>query len=216
MISEDRVAAILNSADTLDRAADELIAGANEAGGRDNITVVLFRVEEVGGDDADEEQTTMVAVPEAVASSDSSSEPSPRSGSAVALAPAPTQRAPLARSQGRREPPPPRRPPRRFAKPLAALLATAIVVALIGAAGYLATRQLYFIGTDAQGIVTIYRGLPYDLPAGIRLYETFYVSGVPATLVPPDRRAAVFNNNLRSESSATSLVHELELGQLSQ
>jgi protein phosphatase len=216
MISEDRVAAILNSADTLDRAADELIAGANEAGGRDNITVVLFRVEEVGGDDADEERTTMVAVPEAVASSDSSSEPSPRSGSAVALAPAPTQRAPLARSQGRREPPPPRRPPRRFAKPLAALLATAIVVALIGAAGYLATRQLYFIGTDAQGIVTIYRGLPYDLPAGIRLYETFYVSGVPATLVPPDRRAAVFNNNLRSESSATSLVHELELGQLSQ
>jgi PPM family protein phosphatase len=216
MISEDRVAAILNSTDTLDRAADELIAGANEAGGRDNITVVLFRVEEVGGDDADEEQTTMVAVPEAVASSDSSSEPSSRSGSAVALAPAPTQRAPLARSQGRREPAPPLRPPRRFAKPLAALLATAIVVGIIGAAGYLATRQLYFIGTDAQGIVTIYRGLPYDLPAGIRLYETFYVSGVPATLVPPDRRAAVFNNNLRSESSATSLVHELELGQLSQ
>jgi protein phosphatase len=64
--------------------------------------------------------------------------------------------------------------------------------------------------------VTIYRGLPYDLPAGIHLYETYYVSGVPARLVPTDRRGAVFNNQLRSEASATRLVHELELGQLSQ
>ena len=54
-----------------------------------------------------------------------------------------------------------------------------VVLVLVGGGGYLATRQLYFIGTDQQGIVTIYRGLPYDLPAGIRLYETFYVSGVP-------------------------------------
>ena len=57
-----------------------------------------------------------------------------------------------------------------------------MVLLLIGGGGYLATRQLYFIGTDPQGIVTIYRGLPYDLPAGIRLYETFYVSGVPGSL----------------------------------
>jgi protein phosphatase len=98
---------------------------------------------------------------------------------------------------------------------LAALIAIAIVLFLIIGGGYLATRQLYFIGTNAQGIVTIYRGLPYDLPAGLRLYETFYVSGVPATLVPADRRSALFGNNLRSQSSASNLVHALELGQLS-
>jgi protein phosphatase len=221
MISEDKVSSILSAADTLDRAADELIAEANEAGGRDNITVVLFRVEEVGGEDAEEEQATMVGGPESAVSSDHSSEGALHSASsAVALAPArapaPTSRAPLARTQGRPEPAGPRRPPRRFAKPLAALIAAAIVVFLIGGAGYLASRQLYFVGTNPQGIVTIYRGLPYDLPVGIHLYETFYVSGVPATLVPTDRRGAVFNNNLRSESSAASLVHELELGQLSQ
>ena len=87
---------------------------------------------------------------------------------------------------------------------------------LIGGGGYLATRQLYFIGTNAQGIVTIYRGLPYDLPAGIRLYETFYISGVPASLVPADRRDSLLNNNLRSQSDATSLVMDFEPGKIAQ
>jgi hypothetical protein len=47
------------------------------------------------------------------------------------------------------------------------------------------------------------------------MYETFYVSGVPASLVPADRRSALFNNQLRSQSSADKLVYALELGQLS-
>jgi PPM family protein phosphatase len=219
MISEDLVASILNEAETLDRAADELIAQANEAGGRDNITVVLFRVEEVGGDEPEEEQATIVGGPASRGVQTVTAPPPPTqtSPSAVALAPAPTRpRAPLARTQGRPEPARPTRLPHRFVKPLAALIATAIVVFLVGGGGYLATRQLYFIGTNPQGVVTIYRGLPYDLPAGIHLYETFYVSGVPATLVPADRRRAVFNNDLRSEAAASSVVHELELGQLSQ
>src|SRR5262249_49757289 len=98
---------------------------------------------------------------------------------------------------------------RRYIKPIAALIAVLIVLFLIGGGGYLATRQLYFVGTNPQGIVTIYRGLPYDLPAGISLYETFFVSGVPASLVPPDRRKNVFNNQLRSQNSAMNLVRNL-------
>jgi protein phosphatase len=104
---------------------------------------------------------------------------------------------------------------RRSQKLIAALVALVIVLGLVGGGGYLATRSLYFVGTNSQGVVTIYRGLPYDLPAGIHLYETLYVSGVPASLVPPDRRKAVFNNQLRSQSDATNLVRQLELGQLS-
>jgi protein phosphatase len=221
MISEERVAEILTAAETLDRAADQLSGEANDAGGRDNITVVLFRVEEVG-EEGDTEQATMVTGPATrTASGDADREPQTaipvrESSSAVAVAPPPTQtaRPPLARTQGRPATTAPPRPPRRFAKPLAALIALVIVLGLVGAGGYLATRQLYFIGTNAQGIVTIYRGLPYDLPAGIHLYETFYVSGVPAALVPPGRRSNILNNDLRSESDATSLVHKLELGQL--
>ena len=96
------------------------------------------------------------------------------------------------------------------------MTAGVIVLALIIGGGYLATRQLYFIGTNPQGIVTIYRGLPYDLPAGIHLFETFFVSGVPASLVPQDRRSHFFDNQLRSQSSAIGLVRSLELGRIAQ
>jgi len=102
----------------------------------------------------------------------------------------------------------------RFAKPVAALVAVLVVLFLVGAGGYLATRQLFFIGTNPAGVVTIYRGLPYDLPAGIKLYETFYVSGVPASLVPADRRSKLLDNQLRSQSDASTLVRQLELGEI--
>ncbi len=89
---------------------------------------------------------------------------------------------------------------RRFAKPVAALVAAVIVLALIGAGGYLASRQLYFIGTNSHGIVTIYRGFPYDLPAGIRLYETYSSLACRPRSVPTDRRSEFFNNQLRSQT----------------
>ncbi len=88
------------------------------------------------------------------------------------------------------------------------------MLALLAAGGYLATRQLYFLGTNQQGIVTIYRGLPYDLPAGLKLYETFYTSGVPAAELPVDRRGTLLNHHLRSETDAAKLMRSVELGQL--
>jgi PPM family protein phosphatase len=185
MVAEERVEEILSGSMHLKRAAQQLIDEANSAGGRDNITVVLSRIEDAAVP-ADGAQPTEIRAPGA----------EDQRMAAATAAPA-------------------RRRLRRHAKLLAALTATLIVLALIIGGGYLATRQLYFIGTNAQGIVTIYRGLPYDLPGGIHLYETFYVSGVPASLVPPDRRAALLNNNLRSQSDASDLVRRLELGRLS-
>ena len=233
MISEERVRAVLEANENLDAAADGLIAEANEAGGRDNITVILFRLEELGGEGESDEQTMVgVAVPRAPgaegdgdgagAVGESTHQAAEARGrGAVAVAPAPThsalQRSPPPPSTRRLEPIPPvahRREP-RYRKPLAALLATVIVLALIGGAGYLASRQLYFVGTDAQGVVTIYRGFPYELPFGVPLYETYYVSGVPATTIPVARRSELLNNDLRSQSDATSLVMDLEQGKIS-
>jgi PPM family protein phosphatase len=222
MISEERVKATLAEHENLDDAADALIREANEAGGRDNITVVLFRLEEVGADDAAGEDTMVgVAVPR-----DSDAVPTEDEGragaTAVAIAPSPAFAGPRrlrSSSPGPRrlQPRPPEavRREHRFVTPLAALLSVVIVLGLIGAGGYLASRQLYFVGTDAQGVVTIYRGLPYSLPFGVPLYETYYVSGVPAQVVPAARRGQLLNNNLRSQSDATSLVMDLEQGKIS-
>src|SRR4051812_24551146 len=49
MAREAALKPILVAAGSLERGGRDLIAAANAAGGRDNITVVLFRVEDVGG-----------------------------------------------------------------------------------------------------------------------------------------------------------------------
>ena len=41
------------------------------------------------------------------------------------------------------------------------------------------------------------------------------VSGVPASLVPADRRKHFFDNHLRSQSDALNLVRQLERGNVS-
>src|ERR1700722_2775067 len=67
MISEPQIAAVLAAEPDLERAGDRLIAEANEAGGRDNITVVLFRLEDVdaapGGAPPPEESTAVDLTP---------------------------------------------------------------------------------------------------------------------------------------------------------
>ncbi len=218
MISEQDVARVLASADGLDEAARALIQAANEAGGRDNITVVLFRLEEVssGSEEAgpmDQPTTTEEIASEAPTSAGAAASERELAGSAVAVATGPAARArPRGPEAGPAEPS--GRSSRR-GKLVAATVAVLAVLLLVGGGGYLATRQLYFIGTNSQGIVTIYRGLPYDLPAGIPLYETYFESGVPASVVPPDRRQQIFNNDLRSQSDAVKLVRSIELGKVS-
>ncbi len=248
MISEEQIAAVLEQESDLDRAGEELIAAANAAGGRDNITVILFRLEDVGGDNVSDQPTVVGLTP---ASAETAGEEHGASSATAAgsttgaraavrrsgtlTAPAPSRprsrtQEPARTGSPRTVTPPPvrgdarpdlpaargrRRGPRRFATPLAALLAVVVVLFLVGGGGYLATRQLFFVGTNAQGIVTVFRGLPYQLPLGIRLYEQFYVSGVPAQFVPVARRSQLFNHQLRSQSDAISLVHAAELGQLS-
>jgi PPM family protein phosphatase len=230
MVHDKDVQAILVDAPTLSRAGDELIAAANAAGGRDNITVVLFRVEEIG-EGLEDDGATMVGAPAVspTAATKVRGEASGPRAQAVA-APVPTFERPQRGMRARAHPAAPRRRPHhppvapdgprrregRWIKPLAALVAIVIVVGVIGGAGYLATRQLYFIGTNNQGVVTIYRGLPYDLPVGIRLYETYYVSGVPATIIPADRRPALLDNHLRSQTDATNVIKALELGKIQQ
>jgi protein phosphatase len=226
MISEDQISDILAHETDLDTAATRLVAAANEAGGRDNITVILFTLEDVGGDSLVDKPTVAGMAPPSPSDGETglvaagTLTAAAQSPPAIAPPPATAPRAAparLARTQGPRAPLDDGRSgrrPRRFGKALAALLATLVVVFLVGGGGYLASRQLFFVGTNGQGIVTIFRGLPYTLPFGIPMYETFYVSGVPIHFVPAQRRSEMLNHSLRSQASAISLVRAAEKGQL--
>jgi serine/threonine protein phosphatase PrpC len=237
MLDESRIAEVLRTQPDLEMAGEQLIHDANEAGGRDNITVVIFRLVQV---DADEppptEEPTMVGVIPDLPGEDNEDEdededddprrehPDGRDGAVSSLTVAtplvtPRTQAPresprLARTQGRPQGVGGNRPrgESRSFKLVAALISLSIVVFLFGGGAYLASRELFFVGTNPDGIVTLYRGLPYDFV--VPFYEQSYVSGLPASEIPPARRKTLLNHNLRSQNNAVALIRDAERGQL--
>jgi protein phosphatase len=196
MVRQERMREIVTGSDSLARAADRLVAEANEMGGRDNITVVLFRLGG-GAQDAGVEQT-MVGAPAVEADTDTHE--------VAAAAPPPPA------------PPPPEapasRPKRRRVTPkrvVATVVALAILAGL-GIAAVAGLRQVYFIGQDERGLVTHYRGVPYELPLGIDLYDAQYVSSTPARALGPRERRRVLDHQLRSREDAAEIVRRLERG----
>ena len=63
--------------------------------------------------------------------------------------------------------------------------------------------------------MAVFNGLPYDLPAGVKLYSTYFVSGVTVAELSAAERSRLLNNQLRSFADATDLVRRVELGQIS-
>ncbi len=80
---------------------------------------------------------------------------------------------------------------------------------------YFGSREFWFVGTNDRGLVTLYQGLPYELPLGIDLYEEHYVSTVPAASIrPPARRDEIIDHRLREQGDAVDLVRQLEQGRI--
>jgi len=199
MVPEARVKPLLESGGSLDRIGRDLIAAANDAGGRDNITVILFRLEDLDGDapaEAAEQATTEGGV---VGGTATAVEARPR---ARLVEEPPPRTAPLPKARKRR-----RRVP-------GALIAVVLALTVVLTGLWLATRAVYFVGADDRGTVTLYRGLPYELPFGIELYETSYTSSVRLAQVPEQRRGTFTDHQLRSKDDAENLVIELERGRL--
>jgi PPM family protein phosphatase len=233
MISEQTVAEILRDRESLEDAAEKLIAAANENGGKDNITVVLFRLGS-DGDDEDESDTlggqaTQVgvsadAVRNEIARADTTKARDVPAGAQETIPrDIPEGRDDLTRarvkvvderdmpprspSAGRRRAPPRGRRRRRTL----ALAFVVLALALVGVGLYAGSRQFWFIGTDGRGQIALYRGLPYDLPLGISLYSKDYVSTVPALSITDRRqRDHVLDHQLRSKGDAVDLVRQLE------
>jgi serine/threonine protein phosphatase PrpC len=186
MVSEEEIKRVLTEARSLRAAVSELVDAANRAGGRDNITAVAFRVSEREAED--EEGATLIA----------------RTAEQAGLTPERMRQA-ADRLRGRGPMPPP--PRRRRALRIA--VALAIVAAVIGGAILLA-RQIYFIGTDEDGRVALFRGIPYELPFGINLYSEQYSIGVQASELSPSRQDTVTDHQLRSHDDASDLIESFE------
>ena len=241
MIDESQIAEVLRSESDLERVGERLIHEANEAGGRDNITVVMFRLEDVGEPGASDQATVVGMTPAQAPASESAAgagsdaplvtpredpaAPAASNGHGGVAVAAPiggvgerdrrARPARLARTQGRPEPAAQDRSQRgesRTFKVVAALLSIAIVLFLFGGGGYLASRELFFVGTNSDGIVTLYRGLPYDFI--VPFYEQSYVSGLPASALPPAGAKRLLNHHLRSQNSAIALIRAAERGQI--
>ena len=274
MVHEPKLGPLFEEAGSLEELGKRLIDAANAAGGRDNITVILFRLEEVeprGGSgaeasaaapeegetseydtfegeavrtprqgvtraDADAMQTSDVAdaVEEDYRSSGtvamSAIRPQDEAGAPAESTPAATPEEPPPKDDAARpvaaDVPPRRTAPlpgaaeqpgrrRRRRLPVGLLVGLA-VVAIILVGGWLATRAVYFVGTDPRDdrTIAIFRGLPYDLPFGIELYERYAGSGVTIDDVPRARRSTFTDHKLRSRDDAENLVIALERGQI--
>jgi serine/threonine protein phosphatase PrpC len=216
MVPDTRVAEILRGAPSLAQAAQRLVAAANDAGGRDNITVILFAVEEVtpreGGMLGGDEQHTMAG----------ERAPSTERVRAAAVAPPPAA-TPAADPPtiAPRAPRPPRtlaattapRRRRRLPAAVRGFIVAFILLVIVASGGWIASRGVYFVGTDHDGFVTLYQGLPYDLP-GLALYQEQFISGLPAQTLSPGVRRVVTEHKLRSHDDAIDLVRQLERGDL--
>jgi protein phosphatase len=204
MITDDEIAAILRGAGSLDDAAESLVRAANQSGGRDNITVVLFSLEEGEAEPEGVSEDTVVQglsatdVHEAV----KEQEKAGRAATVPRERPQPTKpmtTRPAKRSRGKR---------------VLALLVGLLALAVILGAAVVGARQVYFVGTNDAGLVTLYRGVPYELPLGIELYSQHYSSSVPARTIGRARRERVLDHEWRSRDDAEDLVRQLEQGKL--
>jgi PPM family protein phosphatase len=223
MVPEAQVGAILSREGPLRESGEALLKAANEAGGRDNITVILFRLAEVTPGPASMRSTAGEAASSARASSMAAQAGAQATLDATTIIRRPRTSTPGAdalpvsplrpRLPTQAAPPPTSRRRKRW-RGANARIALVVVLGLLLAGGYLATQSIYFIGTNGRGLVTIFSGLPYELPGGIKLYSSYYTSGVPASTVAPERRRTLLDNSWRSQGNATALVRSLELGQL--
>lgn len=205
MLPESRVEEILRNEHGLRAAGEALMSAANDAGGRDNITVVLFRLEDAkeGVSEPAEQQATLTGMAPSVGGAGQTDTTERPAGALterrVLLPRKPATAAGATRASRRRR--------IRLGFPLVVVT----VLLLLAAGGYLASQSVYFVATNNRGLVTIYSGFPLSLPGNLSLYSQYYVSGVPASSIPVPRRHKLLSHSLRSESNAAELVHSLEL-----
>ena len=222
MVDDGTILRLVSESASLDDAARALIKAANQKGGDDNITAVLFRI---GADDTATIAPPAVPAPAADLEDTltgledipvSQAPPAPQTAVfRVADVPMwePPVPEPSVQAPAPAEPPatPAEAPrPRRWLRRLFwFVLAIAIAAAVAGGAVWGLSRA-YFVGADEQGYVTVYRGVPWDLGSGVKLYRAKYVSTVLAVQLSPFERAVLFDHSLTGYDKARAKLTRFE------
>jgi protein phosphatase len=198
MLGEDQIAKLLADAGSMEAAVRALVDEANRAGGRDNITALAFRLEDA-------------AAPAGVSREDATLIGATAEEAGLTTTEVRRRAAAVAAKQRRERSD--EKPKRRRLRTVAKVLAAVILIGAIAFGAWYGNRQVWFLGTDDAGRVALYRGLPYELPFGVALYDEQYASPIQTDSLPTKRRDAVTGPDLRSRSDGTSLVEEIEESQ---
>jgi len=181
VVGKDTIQTTLQEVSDPQEAAERLVAQANDAGGDDNITVIILEMREEGAEGT-----------EAPSSADARSDTEP--GKAVE----PHQAIVVTRRRRSR----------------IRGLATITVIVLLAAGAYTAARwaldNSFYVGTDASGRVTIYRGIPEEI-AGLNLARVERQTNLALGDLPPASRDAVKEGmKVKSLDEAEITIFNLE------
>ncbi len=210
MLDEEHIARLLTRATSMPNAVRALIDEANRAGGRDNITVIAFKLVDAA-EPSLEGDTAITAA--------SSAEGATLIGASAEEAGLTTtevrRRAAAEAARRRRDEAAAAKPGkrRRRVRRAASLIALLVVIGAVVFGATYGLRHAWFLGTDESGRVALYRGLPYELPFGIKHWDQRYSAPVQTANLPERRKEAVTGQSVRSHSDAVKLLEEIERGQ---
>jgi protein phosphatase len=202
MLDDEHIERLLARATSMQNAVRALIDEANRAGGRDNISVITFKV-------VDAAEPALDSASEGATLIGSTAEEAGLTATEV------RRRAAGDAARQRREDQAAKKPGKRRkrVKRAAGILAALVVVAAIVFGAAYGLRHVWFLGTDDAGRVALYRGLPYELPFGVKLWSEKYAAPVQTGSLPEKRKDAVTGHGLRSREDAVTLLEEIERGQ---
>jgi PPM family protein phosphatase len=197
MLDDEHIGRLLARASSMESAVRALVDEANRAGGRDNITVIAFRLEDAGAPQREPEGATLIGP----------------SAEEAGLTATEVRRRAAAQAASKRRQELGAKPKRRRLRTAAKVLAALVVLAAIAFGAWYGNRQVWFLGTDSAGRVALYRGLPYELPFGVKLYSERYAGPIQTSALAPKRMDAVTGHDLRSRHDAVSLLEEIQKSQ---
>jgi PPM family protein phosphatase len=201
MVPDDVIQRTLGS-ETIDMAATELVRLALEAGGYDNVTVVIAEFVEKGTE-PDEHLSSSDGQPQLVGAA--AGQERPRTGQGTSGSDASS--SDLDPEELRYAPRPPSR--MRWLRWAAVAVVVVAILAAAGAYAYSWSQKQYFVAAD-DGKVAIFKGVQADIP-GVTLQHVESVTDVELSSLPDFRRQQVEAGiEASSEADARKTVDELD------